>query len=156
MPHRESIKEFLKQIKLEDVSVVDWGRGTKPVLNYTQTGENVTYFGIDKLKHVDAHLVADMQEPIQLEFQYDIAFCMEVLEHVQQPDELLGNIWANLKDGGTLYMSVPFLYPVHHTEDYWRFTDQGIKLLLERNRFAVELVEPTEAHAGWLVKAIKK
>lgn len=155
MPHRESIKEYLRNIRIEEGKIIDWGKGTKPVMNYIQTGENVSYFGIDKLSHVDAHLVADMQQQIILE-EFDVAFCMEVLEHVPDYMALLENIYNNLKTDGLLYLSVPFLYKIHHEEDYWRFTDKGITLVLERSGFAVEEIVPTEANAGWIVKARKK
>lgn len=155
MSHREDIKAWLGTVHLENVHVIDWGRGTKPVTKYVRMGGGVTYFGIDKLPHVGADLVCDMIIPYLLQRIADVAFCMEVLEHVTDPDALVLNIAENLKAGGKLYMSVPFQFPVHSPEDYWRFTDQGIKLLLSRHGFEVESIAATEGDAGWLVRAVK-
>lgn len=161
MPHRETIKEYLGKIRLDGVSVVDWGCGTKPAIKYVRRVKDVTYIGLDKLEHVGADIVCDIEEPLFLgkdgsfASYIDIAFCMEVLEHTENPDSVLKNIHSNLKDGGILYFSVPFLYPVHSTHDLWRFTDQGIALLLKRNGFKLEELLPTEGNMGWVGKAVK-
>lgn len=154
MAHRENIKEFLKTIKIPDgKSVVDWGRGTKPITKYISG--NYKYLGIDKLDHVGADMVVNISSQVWLKELYDIAFCMEVLEHVESPEVLIQNIKSNLKPTGKLYMSVPFMYPVHSPEDYWRFTDIGLKLLLERNGFIVKQIIPTEDNMGWIVTATR-
>lgn len=154
MAHRESIKEYLGKIEVgSGTSIVDWGRGTKPVTKYLKVFKG-KYFGIDKLTHVGADLVADisLERFITL---FDVAFCMECLEHVKEPDRVIQNVRNNLKEGGMFYFSVPFLYPVHSEEDYWRFTDQGMKLLLERNGFKLLEILPTEEGMGWVGKAIR-
>lgn len=155
--HREGIKEWLSTLSFDNVRIVDWGRGTKPVLRYIHTGENTEYFGIDKLSHVDAHLVADITYPNEVAHIgiFDVAFCMEALEHVKYPDKVIQNIYDHLRDGGMLYLSVPFLMDVHSGEDYWRFTDQGIRELLIRNGFHVERITASYNKEGWLVEAYK-
>ncbi len=158
MAHRESIKEYLRAIRLENKKIIDWGSGTKPVSKYIQNGD-CDFTTIDKLDHVGATVVADISkegfflEPYTL---YDVAFCMEVLEHVENPEHVLNNIWSHLKPEGEFYFSVPFLYPVHSDQDYWRFTDQGLKLLLERSSFRVVEIKATEDSMGWIGKAVKK
>lgn len=155
MTHRESIKAYLAKLDLTGLSVVDWGRGTKPITRYVK-GQPASYYGIDKLYHVEADLVIDMTELILLGKFYDVAFCMEVLEHIEDSRALLYNIRCNLKDGGILHLSVPYMFPIHSEEDYWRFTDQGITLLLEQNGFKVEYIEATTPELdGWLVRAVK-
>ena len=153
MAHRESIRQYLEATILpKSAKVVDWGCGTKPVKRYVKH-EGATFYGIDKLGHVGADLVTDIEAPTVLDKQYDHAFCMEVLEHTKQPEEVLNNIYINLKPNGILHMSVPFLYKVHSEEDYWRFTDQGLVLLLERNGFKVDIIIPTEDNMGWIARA---
>lgn len=157
MAHRESISGHLRTLTLEDLRVIDWGAGTKPVKNYVAAKGSTTFFGIDKLGHVGADLVTDISQPVNLEREFDMAFCMEVLEHVERPENLVQNIARHLKSGGELHLSVPFLYPRHHdTEDFWRFTDLGVKLLLERNGFIIHSIVPTEQDMGWLVVARKQ
>lgn len=40
-----------------------------------------------------------------LEDQYDLVMCLEMLEHVDIPSEILANAWQRLKPGGTLFIS---------------------------------------------------
>lgn len=152
MAHRESIRSWLKDVNLNGLDVVDWGCGTKPIKNYVFGAKS--YFGIDKLDHVDADMVFDIDKELVLN-KYDVAFCLEVMEHVKSPKTLLSNIFHNLKSGGRLYLSVPFLYPVHSDEDYWRFTDQGLRFLLEGIGFHILSIKPTESEAGWMVEALR-
>lgn len=161
MAHREGIRAFMKDVVFENTSVVDWGCGTKKIINYVTVGKNVEYFSIDKLSHVGASLVTEIDNPgIRLGKLYDSAVCLEVLEHTKDPATVLQNIYENLKPGGVLYLSIPFLYRVHSDEDYWRFTDQGLYFLLTKSGFAIEKLGATEetplGPAGWIVRAIKK
>lgn len=154
MAHREGIRDYLKDVRLSG-KVVDWGCGTKPITNYL--GGECEFLGIDKLTHVGADMVKDICEDIVLDEEADMAFCLEVLEHVERPISLLTNIWKNLKVGCPLYFSVPFLYDVHSEQDYWRFTDQGLGLLLKACGFEVVEVFPTTPEkSGWVGKAIRK
>lgn len=155
MAHREGIRQYLKDLDLTGKTVVDWGCGTKPMKNYLEGGSR--FLGIDILDHVGADVVADICEPMKLDRPYDIAFCIEVLEHVNSPYMALENIYENLKDGGVLYLSVPFMYDVHSDHDLWRFTDQGLKYLLNSAEFIVdEIKSSTKNKMGWVAKAHKK
>jgi SAM-dependent methyltransferase len=158
MAHREGIREWLKDVDLTNKDVIDWGCGTKPIKNYLSGAKS--YFGIDILPHVGADLVADI---CNLELGYDlvinnkifdVAFCLEVLEHTKSVENTLSNIYRSLTKGGKLYLSVPFLYPIHSDHDLWRFTDQGIKYLLELHAFKdIKIKSSTNDQQGWLVEA---
>lgn len=156
MAHRESIKAFLNKIDIGGLKVVDWARGTKPVINYCK-GKPAKYFGIDKLVHVGADLVIDICSKIELweEGKYDVAFCMEAIEHVEYPEKMLENIFFNLKEGGKFYLSAPFQMRTHSPEDYWRFTELGLALMAKRAGFTVDEIVPSEGSEGWLMKAHK-
>lgn len=160
MTHREAIKAYLKEICLTDMQVIDWGSGSKPAWRYIDqassrndwtTIDNAEGIPSDRMSH---HKNLDINEPIEL-FQADVAFCLEVLEHVEYPESVLLNIWNNLKNGGQLFLSVPFKYRIHSDIDYWRFTDNGIRLLLERNGFTVNDIQETVDELGYIVEAVK-
>ena len=87
--------------------------------------------------------------------KFNVAFCIEVLEHVKYPWAAVANIYEHLKPGGAFYFSVPFLYPKHSDEDYWRFTDQGLEFMLHDNGFILIEIKPTENNMGWVGKARK-
>lgn len=153
MAHREGIRTYLSNIDLSGKTVVDWGCGTKPIKNYLPGAAR--YLGIDILGHVGADIVHNLNNPIHIG-EHDVAFCLEVMEHVEDTSALLKNIYENLSEGGVFYFSVPFMYPVHSDHDLWRFTDQGLRYLLIKSGFKVIDIKPTTPdYEGWVGLAIK-
>lgn len=62
--------------------------------------------------------------------QFDTILCTEVLEHTQQPFQVMNELARLLKPGGHLILSVPFIYPIHEAPyDHWRFTAYGLAIL---------------------------
>jgi ubiquinone/menaquinone biosynthesis C-methylase UbiE len=69
----------------------------------------------------------------------DIVLLLDVLEHLPDSNEALGEINRVLKPNGRLIMQVPFLYPLHdEPRDYVRFTRHGLKEAARKNGFSVE------------------
>jgi SAM-dependent methyltransferase len=67
---------------------------------------------------------------------FDGAICIEVLEHVENPDQLLSEIARVTKAGATLLLSVPWSARCHHRpHDFHRFTREQLGRLLARNGF---------------------
>lgn len=63
----------------------------------------------------------------------------ETLEHVPDPWRAVGEIHRVLAPGGTFYCQLPFVIGYHPgPTDYWRFTREGIRELLERGGFSCE------------------
>lgn len=81
----------------------------------------------------------DICEPLPIQGGIDCIICCEVLEHVDDPFAAVRNLRAALKPGGLLLASSPFLWPYHGQPDvegdpfpdYWRFTAEGWRLLLQ-------------------------
>jgi SAM-dependent methyltransferase len=76
----------------------------------------------------------------------------EVLEHVPNPRTAIEEAGRVLREGGTLLGSAPLVWPIHgDPHDYFRFTDAGIRALLDGFR-GVRLV-PLGNHysAAWIV-----
>uniref|UniRef100_A0A831U2B1 Class I SAM-dependent methyltransferase n=1 Tax=Geobacter metallireducens TaxID=28232 RepID=A0A831U2B1_GEOME len=68
---------------------------------------------------------------------FDFVVCTEVLEHTLQPFAAVGEIRRILKPGGLLFLTVPFNFRIHGPlPDCWRFTEHGLRTLL--NRFIIE------------------
>jgi SAM-dependent methyltransferase len=58
----------------------------------------------------------------------DALVCLEVLEHVRDPQGALREFSRVLKPGGALLLSMPFMYPVHDApHDYQRLTEHGLR-----------------------------
>lgn len=64
---------------------------------------------------------------------YDHIECMSVLEHCRKPWLVADSLEQLLYNGGTLFVTVPFIWRVHnYPDDYWRFTMSGVKSLFSR------------------------
>lgn len=65
----------------------------------------------------------------------DRVFLLEVLEHVKQPDAALAEIHRVLAKDAVLALSTPFFFEIHdEPDDFYRFTEQGLRHLLRRFR----------------------
>lgn len=72
------------------------------------------------------------------EGEFDSVFASQVLEHVFNPEEWLREVGRVLKPGGSLLLTVPFVWDEHEQpHDFGRYTSFGLKALLERSGFAV-------------------
>ena len=87
--------------------------------------------GVDMIPGDGVDRVLNMEDPLPADFGvFDHVECISVLEHSRQPWLLAANIERVLEPGGTLDLSVPFVWRVHgYPEDHWRFTVSGVRLL---------------------------
>lgn len=70
----------------------------------------------------------------------DCIICTEVLEHLPNPQSCVDEMHRLLKDGGVVFATVPFFYPVHaDPHDFQRFTEDGLHHLF-RNFTSVEIL----------------
>lgn len=162
MSHREEIRSRLEAIKVKDLNIVDWGSGSKPVFRYIKH-DNCKFTNLDKnpetvsLYHDNGQelTVADIEGVSTfVDVEHDMAFCMEVLEHVRDPESVLINIHNSLKRGGKLILSVPFLFPIHGDEDYFRYTKHGLRYLLESVGFTLTKLESINNDEAYYVEAV--
>lgn len=56
---------------------------------------------------------------------------LETFEHVEYPRKAIDEIYRVLRPDGAFIMSAPMNINIHCTPDYWRYTPQGIKSLLQ-------------------------
>ncbi len=92
---------------------------------------------LHKKLHIDV-FGSVMQLPFA-DQRFDIVLCTEVLEHIPNPEKALLEFQRVLKHGGTLFLTVPFLYQLHETPyDFYRYTYYGLKYLIESNGFEIK------------------
>ena len=70
---------------------------------------------------------------------FDVVLVTEVLEHVDDHARTLDEVVRVLAPGGTVVVTVPFLYPVHEApHDHRRFTHHGLEHLLTARGLLLE------------------
>lgn len=86
--------------------------------------------GWDALPGIGVDRVIDMEKQVPQVEQFAHVECVSVLEHAKRPWLLARNIEQLLQVGGTLYLTVPFVWRVHsYPDDFWRFTISGVRAL---------------------------
>jgi SAM-dependent methyltransferase len=89
-------------------------------LDYPATGRDL--YGSRPQVFADA---AELPFP---DAQFDGVICLEVLEHVTAPATVMSEIARVLRPGGTAWISMPFLYPLHDAPfDFQRYTEFGLR-----------------------------
>lgn len=74
---------------------------------------------------------------------YDQVILTEVLEHLEKPESVLDECYRVLKSSGSLFISMPFLFPVHaDPHDYQRWTSDKFYLTLNKIGFKKITIEP--------------
>ena len=95
-------------------------------------------------------LVLDVMNPGKLGRKWDAIFCSGVLEHVNDPDAALDGMKSLLRKKGTLLLGVPFRQAIHRApEDFWRWTEHGLRVILERHGYTVEQIVPIDGPANF-------
>ncbi len=70
---------------------------------------------------------------------FSLVVTQETLEHVRDPFVAVREMYRVLKPNGVLYCQVPFIIGYHPgPTDFWRFTRQGIREIVERAGFRCE------------------
>lgn len=116
--------------KVLDVGVGSWELPRQllgPVCHYTAT---------DCFDHPNVDVVSDIHNLTEVfaAESFDFVICTDVLEHVASPWIAVKELYAVLKPGGTLLLTTPFNFHLHATPatlDYWRFTADGLRQLLD-------------------------
>lgn len=114
--------------------------------------------GDDEIVKIDRLPVIENKVEFEYCWEFNVAFCLEVSEYWYDPLTALRNISYFLKEGGELYISFHFIYPVHNPveQDYLRYTPKGAEKLLQEAGFEIEEMKPRlESENGVIVPAFK-
>lgn len=118
-------------------SLVDVGAGRAPYRQWLLKNSDVaTYTTVD----LDGELYASpdiVWDGNTLPLETDSADCVlliEVLEHCPRPDKVVAEVQRILKPGGKLFLTVPYLWPLHDVpHDMQRFTPWSLESILDAN-----------------------
>jgi SAM-dependent methyltransferase len=130
---QNTIREFSK--KCGHVSLlIDIGCGYSPFFEKFSYKSKIL-FDIEKRGNID--LLSDVQSLSLRDNCADLVLLTEVLEHISDERVALTEINRILSQGGWFIISVPFLFGIHETVDFRRWTDQGLRKLLEEHGFKI-------------------
>jgi len=132
-------------------TVLDVGCGQSPYKELVLSGPRVTgYLGMDLEGSSEAFrpdLGWDGATIPRPDNSFESALATEVLEHCPHPEYVLAEIFRVLKPGGFLFLTVPFLWPLHTVPyDEYRYTPFSLRRLLDEAGFGeIEIAAP----GGW-------
>lgn len=127
--------------------LLDLGCGMCPIyILYKKYSSSIFCVDWSNSLHANPYtdLECDITEPIPLNSDsFDSVILSDVLEHVSKPEKLLVEIQRLLRQDGYLILNVPFLYWIHESpNDFYRYTEFALNLLLRNSNFEVEVLEP--------------
>lgn len=126
--------------------LLDVGCGTKPYEKlFTPFVER--YIGIEYspesgYRGNSADIAGSASELPLADESVDTILCTEVLEHVPDPEKVIGEFARVLKPGGVVITTAPFFFPIHDSFDFFRYTDKGLAEIMKRHGIEVEKIEP--------------
>ena len=98
------------------------------------------------LHNKNIHIYSPLHQIPKEDGFFDVVICNAVLEHVANPGEVLDEFFRVLREGGHLYLCVPFMQPEHlDPTDFQRYTIAGLKKVVEDHGF--EVVESGGVHS---------
>lgn len=157
-------KSAVKTSKYIKGLVLDVGSGKSAYLDiYREANDTFRYFSIDYPASREVMLVESDKPDIYGDAHYlpfknavaDVVLFNQVLEHVPEPNQVLGEISGLLKKGGNLVISVPFIYQIHGEPfDFYRYTKYGVTYLLKKNGFEIEEFMPNGYFGVVLIELI--
>jgi SAM-dependent methyltransferase len=148
------LQEFFPQLQ---GSVLDVGCGSKPYRAFIPAKN---YVGMEfDTPRTRASFSADVYYdgrtfPLA-DASFDAVLCSEVFEHVFTPEEFLREIARVLRPGGSLLLTVPFVWDEHEQpHDFARYSSFALKALLERAGFVVEAQRKSTADSRVLFQLL--
>jgi ubiquinone/menaquinone biosynthesis C-methylase UbiE len=145
---RESILAFVMKAAKETPTgarVADVGAGDAP---FSELFEHAHYATVDWTQSVhegaqNVDIVASADDIPVRDGAFDAVLCTQVLEHVAEPAAVLAELHRILAQGGSLYLTAPLVWELHELPyDYYRYTSEGLRHLLESAGFRDVVVEP--------------
>ena len=152
----KSLKEAADSIS-KDSLILDAGAGDciyKHLFSHVKY-ECADICKIDR-KYGDITYICDLSSIPVPDNKYDAVIFTQVLEHISEPKVVLKELHRILKPGGKLFLSAPLFYEEHEIPyDYYRYTQFGLKYLLEAVNLQVEKVDWLEGYFGVLSYQLK-
>ncbi|MDD4319304.1 MAG: class I SAM-dependent methyltransferase [Candidatus Peribacteraceae bacterium] len=136
-----SAKKFVRRF-IPEATILNIGSGIHRLAPNVLNVDIYWYPGVDII--ADAHALPLPTDSI------DGVVCEFLLEHVPDPQRVVGEILRILKPGGCAYLAAPFVYPFHASpNDFQRWSREGMKKMCKGG--TVEEIAPRSGPTSALV-----
>jgi len=134
--YQDFFENKLRYIAQNSRSILDVGGG-RPFQKILSTQrdllKDVEYTTLDIDPSTEPDVVGDAHSLPFSDGSFDAVLHSSVFEHLHSPWIAARECWRVLKPGGFMLGIIPFIYPYHarrgHYEDYWRFSQDGLRRL---------------------------
>jgi SAM-dependent methyltransferase len=143
----ESTLRMMEYEALEKVSLtgkmLDLGGGEKSKYR-AKLPKEVEYFSVNIDPEIEPTWLVEPGKPLPVEDNFfDCCISMNTLEHVYDPKALVEEIYRSLKPGGTVYITVPWIFRIHgHPYDFNRMAPSWWETTMETVGFSEASVLP--------------
>lgn len=129
--------------------VLDIGCGNKPYKKLF-SDKCDEYLGCDIVQSSEkcVNIICEATNIPQKDNSFDTIFCTQVIEHVDDHNKLINEMYRLLKPNGYVILSGPMYWHLHEEpHDFFRFTKYGFKYIFEKQGF--EIVEILANGGKW-------
>ncbi len=152
---REYLRDFAAQAAASlpaGALILDAGAGDCPYKHLFAHAhyESADFGQVDK-EYGDITYTCDLAKvPVEAD-RYDLVLLTQVLEHIPEPLTVLQEMHRLLKPAGQLWLSTPLYFAEHEAPyDFYRYTQFGLRHLLESAGFNIDRMEWLEGYYGSL------
>jgi SAM-dependent methyltransferase len=117
--------------------MVDVGSGRAS--SYKDLFDHKVYIGMDRFEYAD--VIGDAEVLPLISGKVDLILCTEVLEHLPEPHRALAEMRRVLVPGGFLIVTVPLIWGEHDYVDYQRWTEAGLRRILQSAGFEIQALK---------------
>lgn len=132
------LEEFAASLP-DNSLVLDAGAGSQIYASIfaRQSYESADFEQVDKYYKPSTYVCDLSKIPVE-DNRFDAVVFTQVLEHLPEPQVVLAELNRVLKPGGRMFLSAPLFYQEHEQPyDFYRYTQFGLKYMLERNGFKI-------------------
>lgn len=154
---RIEIENILEYFGISKISVLDVGAGDCFAERFF-AGHKYSAMDVEKNAECKRNLdfIGSIENTPFKDNNFDVILCLEVLEHIENYQRAIGEIYRILKDGGKLLLTVPLMSVGYHN-DFYRFTPPVLKKILEKEGFKIKKINSTGGYfrmLGWQISKI--
>lgn len=153
---RARLQSCMARYLKRDDRVYDLGCGTKPFSDFFSENK-ISYVGIDVIDGFYGVTTLDVvgtADAVPLaDSVADAVVSSQVIEHLPDPEAAIEEARRVLKQGGLMFVSFPFVYPLHAApRDYFRYSSHGFEAMCDRHGF--EIVEQHHQGGFWYAASV--